>query len=591
MMKYFYTLLFASLALNIFAGVPRLSHSDLPHATIIADHLHDALSMADAETVQSLQQFMCESNRTLEAHRLKRTSSRGWSVEELTGAKIATAYAFNFEWNNSTGEPEIIETDYAMMGMDCILTSRGSNMYISEMYGDFSFPIHIDLASGAVTIEAGKAIATLDNAPYNPNNSGVIRTTLGPPKLATNWTLKKWTLYAMPLSRLMGDDSSEIIHGQVNEDGTISFSDDFAFLVCQEVVSEGTRTWGLSPIYKNLTLLNPNGTHKFQYTRLVIEDQPGPVDHGHGGLVPRNTKPGSSKPISGFAPVNLGEIDLEGNPRLKTGNDRAIDPGSIITPTFKTTTEVRPVYWEMSEDDSTLIVYNLYGLGNRCYIKFNGDGTIELPRQQIYNDGLGKIYYGNSCTATRSQDCIMWGEIFLKHLSLLSDHFDSNLLHLTGASIFNVPQEPILSFAEHDTSVEFYATTVESDGIEVILYMYDEEAHEYLKVENPLSVQRLDTPYGVYLAAEAYNTFTGLYSEVAWFDYEVPALESAFIRGDVNDDQDVDISDVTAMIDGLLSGNWDSRNYDNADCNQDGDVDISDVTALIDYLLSGHWPD
>lgn len=595
MIKYFSTLLFASLTLNIFAGVPRLSRSDLLQATITADYLPGTSSMAGAETVQSLQQFMWKSNRTFEAHRVNRTSSRSWSVEELTGAKIAKADAYNFEWNSSTGEPEIIETDYAMVGMDCKLTYRGGNMYnVSDMYGDFTFPIHVDLTTGAVTIEAGKEIATLDNAPYtyNPNNSGVIRATLDSPKLNTNWTLKKWTLYAMPLSRLMGEDSSDTIHGHVNEDGTISFSDDFAFLVCQEVVGEDTLTWGLSPIYKNLTLLNPNGTHKFQYTRWVFKKQPGPVDQGHGGLVPRNTKPGSSKPVSGFAPINLGESGLEGsNPRMKTGCDRAIDPDSVITLELKTTTEVRPVYWEMSEDDSTLIVYNLYGLGNRCYIKFNSDGTIELPRQQIYNDGLGEIYYGNSCTATRSQDCIMWGEITLGEISRFRPKFDSNRLHLIGASIFNVPQVPILSHAEHDTSVEFYATTVESDGIKVILYRFDEEAGEFNEVENPLSVPRLDASYWVYLAAVAYNPSTGVFSYVVCLDYEVPALEVTFIRGDVNDDQDVNISDVTAMIDGLLSGNWDNRNYDNADCNLDGDINISDVTVLIDYLLSGHWPD
>ena len=593
MMKYFYTLLFASLALNIFAGVPRLSRSDLLQATITADYLPGTSSMAGAETVQSLQQFIWKSNRTFEAHRVNRTSSRSWSVEELTGAKIAKADAYNFEWNSSTGEPEIIETDYAMVGMDCKLTYRGGNMYnVSDMYGDFTFPIHVDLTTGAVTIEAGKEIATLDNAPYtyNPNNSGVIRATLDSPKLNTNWTLKKWTLYAMPLSRLMGEDSSDTIHGQVNEDGTISFSDDFAFLVCQEVVGEDTRTWGLSPIYKNLTLLNPNGTHKFQYTRWVFKNQPGPVDQGHGGLVPRNTKPGRSKPVSGFAPINLGESGLEGsNPRMKTGCDRAIDPGSVIIE-LKTTTEVRPVYWEMSEDDSTLIVYNLYGLGNRCYIKFNSDGTIELPRQQIYNDGLGQVYYVNSCTATQSQDSIMWGKITYGEISRFRPIFDSNRLHLIGASIdFNVPQQPVISYEEHDTSVAFYATTEESDGTEAILYLYDEEAGEYFEVENPLLAPREDEPYWIHLAAETYNSTTGVYSELAWLEYEIPALDGAFIRGDVNGDGDVDISDVTAMIDGLLTDNWDGKNYNNADCNEDGSVNISDVTSLIDFLLSGTW--
>ena len=55
--------------------------------------------------------------------------------------------------------------------------------------------------------------------------------------------------------------------------------------------------------------------------------------------------------------------------------------------------------------------------------------------------------------------------------------------------------------------------------------------------------------------------------------------------GDVNCDGKVTISDVTALINLLLSGTA------TADCDLDGDgqVTISDVTALINYLLSHQW--
>lgn len=55
--------------------------------------------------------------------------------------------------------------------------------------------------------------------------------------------------------------------------------------------------------------------------------------------------------------------------------------------------------------------------------------------------------------------------------------------------------------------------------------------------------------------------------------------------GDVNGDGSINISDVTALIDLLLSGGEISAG---ADVNGDGHVDISDVTALIDRLLSGN---
>ena len=61
----------------------------------------------------------------------------------------------------------------------------------------------------------------------------------------------------------------------------------------------------------------------------------------------------------------------------------------------------------------------------------------------------------------------------------------------------------------------------------------------------------------------------------------------AFLRGDVNGDGSVNISDVTALIDLLLGDG--TINNPAADCNNDTNVTISDVTALIDYLLGGTW--
>ena len=63
--------------------------------------------------------------------------------------------------------------------------------------------------------------------------------------------------------------------------------------------------------------------------------------------------------------------------------------------------------------------------------------------------------------------------------------------------------------------------------------------------------------------------------------------KNASLRGDVNGDGSVNISDVTALIDLLLGGGTISNPA--ADCNQDSSVNISDVTSLIDYLLSSRW--
>ncbi len=65
----------------------------------------------------------------------------------------------------------------------------------------------------------------------------------------------------------------------------------------------------------------------------------------------------------------------------------------------------------------------------------------------------------------------------------------------------------------------------------------------------------------------------------------------AYTRGDVNDDLDITITDVTALIDYLLKGDASVINLAAADCDLDGKVNISDVTCLISFLLNGAWPE
>ncbi len=58
--------------------------------------------------------------------------------------------------------------------------------------------------------------------------------------------------------------------------------------------------------------------------------------------------------------------------------------------------------------------------------------------------------------------------------------------------------------------------------------------------------------------------------------------------GDINCDGFVNISDVTSLIDYLLSGDESQISTKNADVNGDESINISDVTELIDILLSGN---
>ena len=61
---------------------------------------------------------------------------------------------------------------------------------------------------------------------------------------------------------------------------------------------------------------------------------------------------------------------------------------------------------------------------------------------------------------------------------------------------------------------------------------------------------------------------------------------SDLLEGDVNNDGEVTIGDVSALIDILLSSEVDSSLLPRADVNHDGEITIGDVSALIDILLS-----
>lgn len=69
----------------------------------------------------------------------------------------------------------------------------------------------------------------------------------------------------------------------------------------------------------------------------------------------------------------------------------------------------------------------------------------------------------------------------------------------------------------------------------------------------------------------------------------IPAKEVPLLRGDVDGDGNVNISDVAALIDYLLSGN-DALVSGKPDVDLNGAITIADVTSLIDYLLSDRWP-
>lgn len=114
---------------------------------------------------------------------------------------------------------------------------------------------------------------------------------------------------------------------------------------------------------------------------------------------------------------------------------------------------------------------------------------------------------------------------------------------------------------------------------EVFLFANDEP------VENPYIVYITDEEqhfvFSAYAIEEDHKPSVMVYEEL------VIIPESPILDGDADGDGQVTISDVTILIDRILTGDFSGINLEAADVNNDLLIDVSDITALIDFLLTG----
>ena len=73
-----------------------------------------------------------------------------------------------------------------------------------------------------------------------------------------------------------------------------------------------------------------------------------------------------------------------------------------------------------------------------------------------------------------------------------------------------------------------------------------------------------------------------LKNRIAWMDSQLDFDPTASLRGDVNDDGEVSIADINAVIDMILTGDTSPS----GDVNGDGEVGIADINAIIDVILN-----
>ena len=423
MKQFMLTFITAAIALCAVAQAPRLTRAQLLQTPPVKDHTVAPSASPAKDKPLSLQQVMKERNLTLDDNKLNtKAPSRQDSDDEFLseGKRIASVETYDFDWDNDGATAAVIDSTGALMGKYCSIRYKNNQYYLSGFYGSYYIPISID-DDGVVTIQAGMPLDTIRVGLFN-----------------------SCLLYVVPLSWLTGEtEYCEDIHAVLHDDGSIEFSEGFGFLVKKTVfsVDRGEETaWGLSPIFTNLVLYQPNATHHYyDNTESQGGQEPGTggyviIDlvylqddvyypNGGGGTVPKPINPrpgagsaastGTTKPINPprqFRPTKMGMNHNPGNSHLQIDSSPTNAADGIKMTGPSRGESGTPVYMYQF-DDTTLMVYNLYG-EDYCwnYIKINPDRSFYFPSQPIGCTDNGDPLY--NCTGYHAEaDTLMWGNL------------------------------------------------------------------------------------------------------------------------------------------------------------------------------------
>ncbi len=96
------------------------------------------------------------------------------------------------------------------------------------------------------------------------------------------------------------------------------------------------------------------------------------------------------------------------------------------------------------------------------------------------------------------------------------------------------------------------------------------------------STSGLTITYDDFAHAIVTNDETSATIDLVNMDYMCFGEVEASLKGDVNNDGEVNIADINAVIDIILTGGSNAR----ADVNGDSEVNIADVNTLIDIILA-----
>ena len=161
-----------------------------------------------------------------------------------------------------------------------------------------------------------------------------------------------------------------------------------------------------------------------------------------------------------------------------------------------------------------------------------------------------------------------------------NDGFEDTYSTLTATVTVTVPGTSVLTTFKargEGTSPIFDACIFEVDGNEV--FSFGSALGNYWATNNSTLEVGTHTLTWTYSKDSSVNPAGDFFAI-----RQVCLYAPAALLGDVNNDGEIDVADVTALIAIILNGT--TVSLDVADVNNDNEIDVGDVTALIAYVLS-----
>lgn len=408
------------------------------------------------------------------------------------------------------------------------------------------------------------------------------------------------TIYMMNEDYFTQNANPANIHGTLYSDGSIVFDEGFLLYYHiiinhydNDLLQSSDTTAATSLIYRNLSLIVPNAKHEFKYESTNYSSDAYTYQPDDTTLVVMN--------LWGLG--NQGNVMYCSKGFKEDKNNMRHFTDSLNNSAFHQIKRIVFPFQPIIEINTDEYNNNYYTFDHYFY-NFSG-----IYNSAEINDSYGYIFDKDiSWGINTIADFYRSGAIMLKgsdptngrYPGLCFGEYSDNRLHLfDDEPNDDLTGDPVIEVADGMYTYSFFGIPSE-EGTEVYLYTFDATTGELIDaVENPYNVPRTDEDQAIYLAAIADGSAIGKgFSNWVTKAFIVPALQPIIIiRGDVNDDGVVDLHDVVALNDFLLTGDVDLINYDNAAiCDStDGDdseiVDARDLTALFRYILNEIWPD